>query len=47
MTPAFRIGQGFDVHALVAGHKLILGGVEIPYPKDCWGIRMPMCYFMR
>jgi len=26
-----RIGQGFDVHALVAGRKLIIGGVEIPY----------------
>ena len=26
-----RIGQGFDVHALVAGRKLILGGVEISF----------------
>ncbi|MEK6663153.1 MAG: 2-C-methyl-D-erythritol 2,4-cyclodiphosphate synthase [Pseudomonadota bacterium] len=26
-----RIGQGFDVHALAAGRKLIIGGVEIPY----------------
>ena len=26
-----KIGQGFDVHALVAGRKLIIGGVEIPY----------------
>lgn len=26
-----RIGQGFDVHALVTGRKLIIGGVEIPY----------------
>ncbi|TAK92093.1 MAG: 2-C-methyl-D-erythritol 2,4-cyclodiphosphate synthase [Burkholderiaceae bacterium] len=26
-----RIGQGFDVHALVADRKLIIGGVEIPY----------------
>lgn len=26
-----RIGQGFDVHALVAGRKLVIGGVEIPY----------------
>ena len=26
-----KIGQGFDVHALVAGRKLIMGGVEIPY----------------
>lgn len=27
----FRIGQGFDVHALVPDRKLILGGVDIPY----------------
>lgn len=26
-----RIGHGFDVHALVAGRKLIVGGMEIPY----------------
>lgn len=26
-----RIGQGYDVHRLVPGRKLILGGVEIPY----------------
>lgn len=26
-----RIGEGWDVHALVAGRKLILGGVEIPH----------------
>ena len=26
-----RIGQGFDVHALVEGRKLIMGGVEIPH----------------
>jgi len=37
MTSAFRIGQGFDVHALVADRKLILGGVEIPYPKGLLG----------
>ncbi|WP_296447045.1 2-C-methyl-D-erythritol 2,4-cyclodiphosphate synthase [Rhodoferax sp. UBA5149] len=27
----FRIGEGWDVHALVEGRKLILGGVEIPF----------------
>ncbi|HEY5579714.1 MAG TPA: 2-C-methyl-D-erythritol 4-phosphate cytidylyltransferase, partial [Rhodoferax sp.] len=27
----FRIGEGWDIHALVAGRKLLLGGVEIPY----------------
>ena len=32
-----RIGQGFDVHALVAGRKLILGGVQIPYEKGLEG----------
>lgn len=26
-----RVGHGFDVHALVEGRKLIVGGVEIPY----------------
>ena len=28
----FRIGFGYDVHRLVEGRPLILGGVEIPYP---------------
>ncbi len=28
---SFRIGEGWDVHALVAGRKLIIGGVEIPF----------------
>jgi 2-C-methyl-D-erythritol 2,4-cyclodiphosphate synthase len=32
-----RIGQGFDVHALVAGRKLIIGGVEIPHYKGLEG----------
>ncbi len=32
-----RIGQGFDVHALVAGRKLILGGVVIPFEKGLEG----------
>ena len=27
----FRIGEGWDIHALVAGRKLVLGGVEIPF----------------
>ena len=33
----FRIGQGYDVHALVAGRKLVLGGVEIPFAKGLLG----------
>ena len=32
-----RIGQGFDVHALVTGRKLIIGGVHIPYEKGLDG----------
>ena len=28
-----RIGHGYDVHKLVEGRRLILGGVEIPYEK--------------
>jgi 2-C-methyl-D-erythritol 2,4-cyclodiphosphate synthase len=32
-----RIGQGFDVHALVAGRKLILGGVVIAFEKGLAG----------
>jgi 2-C-methyl-D-erythritol 2,4-cyclodiphosphate synthase len=32
-----RIGQGFDTHALVAGRKLIIGGVEIPHEKGLAG----------
>jgi 2-C-methyl-D-erythritol 2,4-cyclodiphosphate synthase len=32
-----RIGQGFDVHALVSGRKLIIGGAEIPYEKGLDG----------
>jgi 2-C-methyl-D-erythritol 2,4-cyclodiphosphate synthase len=34
---ALRIGQGFDVHALVAGRKLIVGGVEIPHERGLAG----------
>jgi len=32
-----RIGQGFDVHQLVEGRKLIIGGVEIAYPRGLLG----------
>lgn len=32
-----RIGQGVDVHALVAGRKLLLGGVEIPHERGLAG----------
>jgi len=32
-----RVGQGFDVHALVAGRKLVIGGVTIPFEKGLEG----------
>lgn len=32
-----RIGQGYDVHRLVAERPLILGGIEIPYEKGLLG----------
>ena len=32
-----RVGQGFDVHALVAGRKLVIGGVTIPFEKGLQG----------
>jgi len=32
-----RIGQGFDVHALVSGRKLVIGGVDIPNEKGLDG----------
>ena len=32
-----RIGQGYDVHKLVEGRKLIIGGVDIPHEKGLLG----------
>ena len=32
-----RVGHGFDVHPLVAGRDLVLGGVKIPHPKGLQG----------
>ena len=32
-----RIGEGWDIHALVEGRKLVLGGVDIAYPKGLLG----------
>ena len=34
---SLRVGQGFDVHRLVAGRKLVIGGVEIPYERGLLG----------
>ena len=33
----FRIGEGWDTHALVEGRKLIIGGVEVPHDKGLLG----------
>jgi 2-C-methyl-D-erythritol 2,4-cyclodiphosphate synthase len=32
-----RIGQGFDIHALVPDRKLVIGGVEVPYERGLAG----------
>jgi 2-C-methyl-D-erythritol 2,4-cyclodiphosphate synthase len=37
MTSTFRIGQGYDVHPLVPGRKLIIGGVDIPHDMGLHG----------
>jgi 2-C-methyl-D-erythritol 2,4-cyclodiphosphate synthase len=34
---SFRVGQGFDVHALVPGRRLVIGGVEIPFERGLLG----------
>ena len=34
---SFRIGHGVDIHRLVSGRKLILGGVEIPWDRGLLG----------
>jgi 2-C-methyl-D-erythritol 2,4-cyclodiphosphate synthase len=36
-APLWRIGEGWDIHALVTGRKLILGGVEIPHTHGLHG----------
>ena len=35
--PNFRIGEGWDTHALVPGRKLILGGVQVPHTTGLLG----------
>jgi 2-C-methyl-D-erythritol 2,4-cyclodiphosphate synthase len=37
MSKAQRIGIGYDIHRLVEGRKLILGGIEIPFEKGLLG----------
>ncbi|RZI42270.1 2-C-methyl-D-erythritol 2,4-cyclodiphosphate synthase [Herbaspirillum sp. HC18] len=36
-TPPFRVGQGYDCHALVPGRALIIGGVKIPHKSGLLG----------
>lgn len=37
LQPRMRIGEGWDVHALVEGRPLILGGVEVPHTHGLLG----------
>jgi 2-C-methyl-D-erythritol 2,4-cyclodiphosphate synthase len=37
MSSSLRIGEGWDTHALVAGRKLMLGGVQVPFEKGLLG----------
>src|SRR4030042_2154193 len=37
MQSEMRVGIGYDVHALVSGRRLILGGVDIPYERGLLG----------
>ena len=37
MKPSYRLGMGYDVHRLVSGRSLVLGGVEIPFPQGLAG----------
>ena len=37
MTPTMRVGEGWDIHALVPGRPLILGGVKVDHPKGLLG----------
>lgn len=36
-TMKIRIGEGWDIHALVEGRRLVLGGIEIPHSKGLLG----------
>ncbi len=37
MSEAYRIGTGYDIHRLVDGRKLLLGGVRVPFMKGLLG----------
>ena len=36
-APALRVGEGWDIHALVPGRRLMLGGIEVPYERGLLG----------
>ena len=33
MNAHFRVGYGYDIHPLVEGRRLVIGGVDIPFEK--------------
>jgi 2-C-methyl-D-erythritol 2,4-cyclodiphosphate synthase len=37
LVDAVRVGIGYDIHRLVEGRRLVLGGVEIPHAKGLLG----------
>jgi len=37
LTAGLRIGEGWDIHALVPGRKLMIGGVDIPFERGLLG----------
>lgn len=37
VAPRFRVGQGFDVHPLVEGRPLVIGGVRVPFERGLAG----------
>jgi 2-C-methyl-D-erythritol 2,4-cyclodiphosphate synthase len=37
VKPSYRMGLGYDVHRLVSGRSLVLGGVRIPFPQGLAG----------
>ena len=37
LLSCLRVGNGYDIHRLVEGRRLVLGGVEIPFPKGLQG----------
>lgn len=37
MPHRFRVGIGYDIHRLVEGRRLVMGGIEIAYPKGLLG----------